>query len=267
MERVWEILLEVENLSTDERARVQDGLATIRSDTKGSSANADADSAEVFSDLAVLIDIRHKHQCEEEAKAVRVARAHGKSNDDSSEQDSEGVRSQRMPAAAALQDSERRQLAKKINDIIKASMAVPTVCGESTGLNHHVRWNVDKVAAGSTLPVDSEGAVKATGNKANAQATARKAAQSVRFLYCNDAFAPINNDPLYSQVMSERHSAFALLKNADSLASAKISTICPITNKSFGFAVLDDSLIMVEGTFKVIYFRMLSHHIYSAYNV
>ena len=40
-----------------------------------------------------------------------------------------------------------------------------------------------------------------------------------------------------------------LLKNADSLSSAKVSFVAPITRMSrpFGFAIVDERLVMVEG--------------------
>ena len=52
--------------------------------------------------------------------------------------------------------------------------------------------------------------------------------------------------------MKQRASAFARLKTAETLAFAKVSVLAPITNKSFGFAILDDQLIMVEGAFKIV---------------
>jgi hypothetical protein len=69
MERVLEILLQVENLTVDEKAQVQNGLSSIRSDINGTPSNINADS-EIFSDLSVLINIRYGHQSEEEARAV-----------------------------------------------------------------------------------------------------------------------------------------------------------------------------------------------------
>jgi hypothetical protein len=78
-------------------------------------------------------------------------------------------------STAALQDSERRHLAKKINDIIKASGTQPK--GESTGLNRRTRWTTDKIAAGSSIPATST--IVQAGNVANAQAAARKSAQVV----------------------------------------------------------------------------------------
>ena len=58
--------------------------------------------------------------------------------------------------------------------------------------------------------------------------------------------------------MKQRASAFALLKNADAFASAKVSVLSPITDKSFGFAVIDDQLILVEGAFGIYYCYVLS---------
>jgi hypothetical protein len=187
MERVLEILLEVENLTANQRAHVQDGLVSIRSDATGTSTNtltnATADS-ETLSDLSALISIRYRHQSEEEASAVHIARAHSGNHpaNEGNNDPEQGVQPH-TPTVAMSEDSERRQLAKKINDIIKASMAAPSASsGESTGLNRRVRWNADKLAAGSTLPAG--GTATATGNTANAQATARKAAQTVSVFSC-----------------------------------------------------------------------------------
>ena len=49
--------------------------------------------------------------------------------------------------------------------------------------------------------------------------------------------------------MRQRTSAFALLKNAESLASAKISLLVSLTNGSFSLAVVNDQLVMAEGAF------------------
>ena len=251
MERVLKIVLEVENLTVNQRAHVQDGLAFIRLD-----ATETSPVSELYSDLSGLINIRYGHQSEEEASAVRVARAHsgsqqdngGNSSSNSSQSDleQEGLQDQPRPMAAA-QDTERRQLAKKINDIIKASVAASA--GESTGLNRRARWNTDKLAAGSTLPAG--GAITATGNTANAQATARKAAQAVGLSFASVILCSFIGIIPTSQIIKQRAAAFAHLKTADTLASAKVSLLVPITNKSFGFAVIDDQLTMVEGAFEV----------------
>lgn len=213
MERVLEILLAVENLTDNERARVQDGLTFIRSDiTRMSPQDRRTRYAslsiqgwrhtltisrlpgvmnppldlESLSDVSTLIDIRYNHQSEEEAKSVRVAWAHtGRnqegedgSNDGNADQDSGQVHLHTSrPSATTPQDSERRQLAKKINEIIKASAEVPV--GGSTGSNRRARWKTDKVSAGSTLPENQEEV--ATGNSANAQLAARNVAQAVSF--------------------------------------------------------------------------------------
>ena len=173
MERVLNILLEVEKLTEDERAQVQDGLACIRPDVTEISLNS-APESETFSNLAALINVRYRHQSEEEASAVRVARAQTGSyqprgiadNQSHGDSEQEEIQAQCDPhrPAAALPDSERRHLAKKINSIIKANMEA-SGAGESTGLNRRSRWNTEKRAAGSTLPAGE--AVTATGNAAN----------------------------------------------------------------------------------------------------
>jgi hypothetical protein len=51
------------------------------------------------------------------------------------------------------------------------------------------------------------------------------------------------------QIVRQRASAFASLVNAESLSSAKISLLVSLTNSSFGLAVVNDQLMMVEGAF------------------
>lgn len=52
--------------------------------------------------------------------------------------------------------------------------------------------------------------------------------------------------------MKQRASAFASLKNAESLASAKISLLVSLTNGSFGLAIFNDQFAIVEGTFLLL---------------
>jgi hypothetical protein len=47
--------------------------------------------------------------------------------------------------------------------------------------------------------------------------------------------------------VNQRRKAFANIKIVEFLASAKVSVFMPINNKSYGFAVFDNQLIMVEG--------------------
>jgi len=47
-------------------------------------------------------------------------------------------------------------------------------------------------------------------------------------------------------------SAFKTLKDAESLASAKIGLLVPLTNGCFGLALVDDHLMIVEGVFHII---------------
>jgi hypothetical protein len=128
----------------------------------------------------MLIGIRYAHQSEEEANSVRIARAQtgnldSQGNEGDPHHDSEEEVHPHRPPANASHDSQRRHLAKEINEIIRASSAVST--GESTGLNRRSRYTMDKLAAGSTLPAG--GVVSATGNTANAQLAARQTAQAV----------------------------------------------------------------------------------------
>ena len=52
--------------------------------------------------------------------------------------------------------------------------------------------------------------------------------------------------------MKQRASAFSSFKNAESLASAKINLLVSLTKGSFGLAVVNDQLMMVEGVFYIV---------------
>ena len=52
--------------------------------------------------------------------------------------------------------------------------------------------------------------------------------------------------------MKQRASAFSLFKNAESLASGKISLLVSLTKGSFGLAIVNDQLMMVEGVYHII---------------
>ena len=88
--------------------------------------------SQTFSDLAALINVRYRNQSEEEASAVHVAQAQTGSHQDNQHQ----VEYEPHRPPAVSQDSERRQLAKKINDIIKANTGnmETSGAGKSTGL-------------------------------------------------------------------------------------------------------------------------------------
>ncbi|KAH9015478.1 hypothetical protein EDB84DRAFT_1679909 [Lactarius hengduanensis] len=234
MQRVLEIVMEVENLTATEKALVQDNLTSITPGpfTQSSQPSAALDpslDSETFSELSTLIRVRFRHQSEEEASSVRIARAGNtqrKTTDAGLDHDgSETATYPHKPNATTSQDSERRQLAKKINEVIKAG----SVQTESAGLNRRNRWTTEKLAAGSAGPSTraSGGSDMAvvSGNVANAQAAARKSANNV---------------------LKQRSSAFASLKNSESLASAKVNLLCSLTNGCFGLAVVDDHLVMVE---------------------
>ena len=54
------------------------------------------------------------------------------------------------------------------------------------------------------------------------------------------------------QIVKQRASAFSSFKNAESLASAKISLLVSLTKGSFGLAVVNDQLMIVEGVFYIV---------------
>ncbi|KAI0279247.1 hypothetical protein BC826DRAFT_975995 [Russula brevipes] len=174
VERVLETLLEAENLTENERMHVQDNLKYIHSEVPtvtgcGQSSLSTLD-ADIFSDLLSLIDIRYKHQSNEEASAP---------------------------------------------------------VGQTTGLNCHTRWctGTDKDPANLSTGTPAERPATVTGNVRNAQAASQRSAQSV---------------------VKQRATAFASLKTAESLGPAKVSALVPLMNRCFGFAIIDNELLMVK---------------------
>ncbi|KAI9434879.1 hypothetical protein H4582DRAFT_2130928 [Lactarius indigo] len=229
MQRVLEILMEVENLTPAEHTLVQDNLTNIGSHSIGSSTGISGQpstldptmESESFSELSTLVHMRFKHQSEEEASSVRVARTGGSQGlGKVASSDSHKLPFSHKLKAAASPDSERQQLSQKINEIVKASSELAQT--GSTGLNRRNRWTTEKAAAGSFLAGSDS---MASGNTANAQAAARRSANGIVKLRAN---------------------AFAPLKNTESLASAKIGLLVSLTNGCFGLAVVDDNLVLVE---------------------
>ena len=151
------------------------------------------------------------------------------------------------PKSVSSRDSERWQLLKKINKIVKlAGQPTESTQSKSTGLNRRNRWTTGKVAAGSSIHATSDHST--AGNVVNAQAVARKSAQMVSNLVL--FVCSRNNKPApRMQIVKRRAGAFSSLKNTESLASAKISLLVSLTNGSFGLAIVNDQLMMVEGLF------------------
>lgn len=107
-------------------------------------------------------------------RVARTGSTQGKAGDDESG-------NPHNPKAVASQNSERWQLLKKINEIIKVSgNSAESAQTHSTGLNRRNRWTTEKVAAGSSVYATSSNTT--TGNVANAQATARRTANNVSSL-------------------------------------------------------------------------------------
>jgi len=80
-----------------------------------------------------------------------------------------------LPTSEELHGPSRRQLAKKINEIIKVHSQQEV--GVTTGLGCRTRWtNMESVSvvAPEGIPIS-----KVTGNAANAQATSQNSAQNV----------------------------------------------------------------------------------------
>ena len=149
-------------------------------DCSGSALDSPSGSG-TFNELSLLIPIRLRNESEEEACTVRVARTRNTQVDDrdlNSASDKSEYHHNPKAVAAASRDSERWQLLKKINQIIKVTgSSAESAQGKSTGLNRRNRWTTDKVAAGSSIHATCDNTT--SGNVANAQAAARKSAQIV----------------------------------------------------------------------------------------
>ena len=136
---------------------------------------------DTFSELSTLIRVHLRHQSEEEASSVRIACAGNTQAKmaasgpglDHDHSESETATYPVKPCATTSQDSEQRQLSRKIHEVIKAGSV--QMEGASAGLNCRNRWTTaEKVAAGS-----SGGDTGLSGNVTNAQAAAQKSANSV----------------------------------------------------------------------------------------
>ena len=57
--------------------------------------------------------------------------------------------------------------------------------------------------------------------------------------------------------MNQQASAFTLLKNMESLASAKIGLLISLTNESFGLAIFNDQFVIAEGVFSRVFITLL----------
>lgn len=155
----------------------------------------------MFNELSSLIPIRLRHESKEEACAVRVARTRNTQADDgdlNSASDKSEYHHIPKAIAAASQDSERWQLLKKINEIIKVTgNSAESAQGKSTGLNRRNRWTTDKVAAGSSIHATCDNTT--SGNVANAQAAAQKSAQMVSSLVLSVCSRNIQPNLLYER--------------------------------------------------------------------
>jgi hypothetical protein len=79
--------------------------------------------SEVFSEITTLIDVHYKHQSKEEAKAVCIP--HGSQQHDRANNicinEQEGINTNQQPKEE-LHNPSQHDLARKINELIKASL-------------------------------------------------------------------------------------------------------------------------------------------------
>jgi hypothetical protein len=131
--------------------------------------------SEIFSEISTLVDICYRHQSKEEAKAICVAHGSQWCRAINMHTDEQGSIN---PNPEELHDPSQCELAKKINEVIKASSLQDI--GLTMGLSHRMTWiTTDKLTAGSSVSTMGSAGANMTGNVANAQAAAQKAAQSV----------------------------------------------------------------------------------------
>ena len=132
--------------------------------------------------ISFLVEIRQQHQTKEAEKGVRLA--------------STGTKASRQHTSSGASEepiSERRLLAQKIRDIMKAVDNDKENIGSSTGLNRRIRWTKTPGLYSPSPALSDIKNEQKSGNSANALEVAQKAANSVRFL------------------MFVRHSRFSLL--------------------------------------------------------
>ncbi len=139
----------------------------------------------MFGELSSLVSICFRNQSEEEASAVRTVTGDLQNYTSSlpGYQYDMGITPYpHKTKTDTLQDSERRQLSKKINEIVKASTLTQhgEPIGSTSGLNRCNRWTIEKAAAGS-YPVGGD--VIPSGNVANTQTVARRLAHNVSLIH------------------------------------------------------------------------------------
>ena len=120
--------------------------------------------------ISFLVEIRQRHQTKEAEKGVRLASTGTKT-----------LKHHTSSGASEEPISERRLLAQKIRDIIKAVDDDKENIGSSTGLNRRIRWTKPPGLYSPSLALSNIKDEPKRGNSANALEVAQKAASSVCF--------------------------------------------------------------------------------------
>ncbi|KAI0258328.1 hypothetical protein BC834DRAFT_847449 [Gloeopeniophorella convolvens] len=234
--RVIHALLSMDNLSTEESLKLNDELMDIRNklttdaefkneelDASGDKRSLDALSLsgpETISSLSDLVTLRLRTQTKEEAESVRI-----------------GIDSCNADPASALpsKDSDRKQLVKKIYAIAKKYSAGQ---GTSTGANRSRRW------------------VPGRDGKAEGKSSQKSGKGTVRMKLVDESMTGASNAPTVNPskdstertIMKRRKEVLADLKSSKyPLDSAHISSFNKLSSNTFGFAVVDGQLVLVDG--------------------
>ncbi|KAH8987036.1 hypothetical protein EDB92DRAFT_2069588 [Lactarius akahatsu] len=177
-------------------------------------------------DISFLVEIRQLHQTKEAEKGVR------RKGTPSEDQLRLGHVSD-PPGASESSEliSERRLLARKIRDIVKAVDGTEDV-GTSAGLNRQVRWtktpglySATSTSSGAHWGLDPPANGKKTGNSANALDAALKAANAV---------------------IKKRRAAFTGLPHAEDISTAKVNGLSTLKRGSYGIVLIENDLMIGE---------------------
>ncbi|KAN0134777.1 hypothetical protein V8E53_007562 [Lactarius tabidus] len=129
--------------------------------------------------------------------------------------------------ASEEQISERRLLAQKIHDIVKAIDDDTEKIGSSTGLNRRMRWTKTPGLYSPSLALSDTTNERKSGNSANAFEVAQKAA---------------------NLIVKKRRTTFlqAGIPLAEELSTAKVNALTMLQRGSYGIASIDNELMICQ---------------------
>jgi hypothetical protein len=149
--------------------------------------------------------------------------------------------------ASEEQISERRLLAQKIRDIVKAIDDDTEKIGSSTGLNRRMRWTKTPGLYSPSLALSDTTNEQKSGNSTNAFEVAQKAANLVSFPIC--LRKSTHNCTQSLQIVKKRRTTFlqAGIPLAEELSTAKVNALTMLQRGSYGIASIDNELMICQG--------------------